>query len=137
MPNESGKLTDRDEVTFNVKCTMPRGWIPAFMSMLKYMEECGRIGHSSVIGMACQGCGDYRPKFTGEGEASTVSEYVCPCIDDYFDDHVVFGEATPDSIEFWLNDGKWALRPEQVEKVKKMKKEGWSHKPMKGKTFDK
>ena len=51
------------EITFNIKVTMNERWINDFCSMLKYMEYCGDIGHSSIVGFYSDGDGDFRPKF--------------------------------------------------------------------------
>lgn len=51
------------EITFNIKVTMNERWVNDFCSMLKYMEYCGDIGHSSIIGFYSDGDGDFRPKF--------------------------------------------------------------------------
>ena len=31
--------------TFTITCTMKKRWVNDFMSLLKYMESCGRLGH--------------------------------------------------------------------------------------------
>lgn len=51
------------EKTFNIQVTMNERWIDDFCSMLKYMEYCGNIGHSSMVGFYSDGDGDFRPKF--------------------------------------------------------------------------
>ncbi len=51
------------EKTFNIKVTMNERWVDDFCSMLKWMEYCGNIGHSSVTGFYADGDGDFRPKF--------------------------------------------------------------------------
>ena len=51
------------QVQFNIKVTMNERWVDDFCSMLKYMESCGNIGHSSVVGFYADGDGDFRPKF--------------------------------------------------------------------------
>lgn len=51
------------EITFNIKVTMNERWVNDFCSMLKYMEYCGDIGHSSIVGFYSDGDGDFRPKF--------------------------------------------------------------------------
>lgn len=55
---------ENDIIYFKLKCGMPRRWIPAFISMLKRMEEDGRTGHSEIVGMLCDGAGDFKPHFT-------------------------------------------------------------------------
>lgn len=52
-----------NEVEFNIKVTMNKRWIDDFCSMLKWMENCGKAGHSSFVGFYSDGDGDFRPKF--------------------------------------------------------------------------
>lgn len=42
---------------------MNERWVNDFCSMLKWMETCGKIGHSSIVGFYADGDGDFRPKF--------------------------------------------------------------------------
>lgn len=49
--------------TFNIKVTMNERWVDDFCSMLKWMENCGNIGHSSLVGFYADGDGDFRPGF--------------------------------------------------------------------------
>lgn len=51
------------EKTFNIKVTMNERWIDDFCSMLEWMEHCGNVGHSSLVGFYADGDGDFRPKF--------------------------------------------------------------------------
>ena len=51
------------QVEFNIKVTMNERWVNDFCSMLKWMEVCGKIGHSSIVGFYADGDGDFRPKF--------------------------------------------------------------------------
>ena len=51
------------EVTFNIKVTMSERWIDDFCSMLNWMQSCGNIGHSYLVGFYADGDGDFRPKF--------------------------------------------------------------------------
>ena len=52
-----------NEVKVTIKATMKARWVDDFCSMLKYMERCGKIGHSSIVGFYADGDGDFRPKF--------------------------------------------------------------------------
>lgn len=52
------------DVTFNIEVTMEDRWVDDFCSMLKWMERCGEIGHSSFVGFYADGDGDFRPKFS-------------------------------------------------------------------------
>lgn len=58
MSNDMNK-----QVQFNIKVTMNERWVDEFCSMLKWMESCGNLGHSSVVGFYADGDGDFRPKF--------------------------------------------------------------------------
>ena len=49
--------------TFDIEVTMDERWVDYFCSMLKYMERCGNIGHSSIVGFYSDGDGDFHPKF--------------------------------------------------------------------------
>ena len=49
--------------TFNIEVTMEERWIDDFCSMLKWMEHCGNVGHSSRIGFYSDGDGNFNPKF--------------------------------------------------------------------------
>ena len=51
------------KVTFNIKATMNERWVNDFCSMLHWMQSCGNIGHSSIVGFYSDGDGDFRPKF--------------------------------------------------------------------------
>jgi hypothetical protein len=51
------------ERTFNIKVTMEERWINDFCSMMHWMQCCGDLGHSSVVGFYVDGDGDFRPKF--------------------------------------------------------------------------
>ena len=50
-------------VTINIKATMSERWVNDFCSMLNWMESCGNLGHSSIVGFYADGDGDFRPKF--------------------------------------------------------------------------
>lgn len=52
-----------EKITFNIKVTMKERWANDFCSMLKYLEMCGNVGHSCVVGFYADGDGDFRPKF--------------------------------------------------------------------------
>ena len=53
-------MTDK---TFNITVTMNERWVDDFCSMLRWMEHCGNIGHSSITWFYADGDGDFRPKF--------------------------------------------------------------------------
>lgn len=60
--NKEDKTMNKN-VEFNIKVTMNERWVDDFCSMLNYMQSCGNIGHSSVVGFYTDGDGDFRPKF--------------------------------------------------------------------------
>ena len=62
----------REDVTFNVKCTMPKVWASHFQSFLKRMEWYGKLGHSGQIAFYSDGDGNYRPKFKFSKEFEEV-----------------------------------------------------------------
>lgn len=63
--------------TFTITCTMNERWIDTFLSMLKYMEVCGNIGHSALIGFYSDGDGDFHPKFESDIEFERDDGFDC------------------------------------------------------------
>lgn len=63
------------EKTFNVKVTMEERWIDDFCSMLNWMQCCGDIGHSSLVGFFADGDGDFHPKFEIDTEYKRTKGY--------------------------------------------------------------
>lgn len=53
-----------EKVKFTIECEMNERWVNDFCSMLNWMQSCGNIGHSSLVGFYADGDGDFRPKFT-------------------------------------------------------------------------
>lgn len=51
------------EVEITIKAKMNERWVNDFLSMLKYMEACGDMGHSAIVGFYSDGDGDFGPKF--------------------------------------------------------------------------
>lgn len=49
--------------TFNINVEMEERWVDDFCSMLYWMQSCGNLGHSSLIGFYSDGDGDFRPRF--------------------------------------------------------------------------
>lgn len=49
--------------TFTIKVTMNERWVDDFCSMLHWMQSCGNLGHSSLVGFYADGDGDFRPQF--------------------------------------------------------------------------
>ena len=49
--------------TFTIEVTMKDRWVNDFCSMLAWMQKCGNLGHSSIVGLYADGDGDFRPKF--------------------------------------------------------------------------
>ena len=64
-----------NEVTFNIKVTMKERCVNDFCSMLKWMEYCGHLGHSSIVGFYADGDGDFRPKFDIDREFDRQEGY--------------------------------------------------------------
>lgn len=52
-----------ENVKFTINVTMKDRWVDDFCSLLKWMEHCGAVGHSSFVGFFADGDGDFRPKF--------------------------------------------------------------------------
>jgi len=52
-----------ERMTVNIKATMPRMWMQAFLSMIKEMENNGLNGHSEIMAFHCDGDGNFNPKF--------------------------------------------------------------------------
>lgn len=63
------------EIEFNIKVKMNERWVNDFCSMLHYMQNCGDIGHSSVVGFYADGDGDFRPKFEFDHEFTKTEGY--------------------------------------------------------------
>ena len=59
--------------TFNIEVTMNERWVDDFCSMLHWMQTCGRLGHSSVVGFYSDGDGDFRPEFQIDTEYHIVN----------------------------------------------------------------
>ena len=59
----------------NIKATIDERWVNDFCSMLKWMETCGNLGHSSVVGFYSDGDGDFRPKFEFDREYEQTKGY--------------------------------------------------------------
>jgi len=70
-----GELILSKKVEFNIKVTMNERWVDDFCSMLKWMQCCGDIGHSSVVGFYSDGDGDFRPKFEIDKEFERTKGY--------------------------------------------------------------
>lgn len=64
-----------NKVEFNIKVSMEERWVNDFCSMLKWMESCGNLGHSSVVGFYADGDGDFRPKFVIDYEYEKTTGY--------------------------------------------------------------
>ena len=63
------------KVTFNVEVTMEERWVNDFCSMLNWMQSCGNLGHSSIVGFYADGDGDFRPKFKIDHEYEKTKGY--------------------------------------------------------------
>lgn len=49
---------------FTIECEIPERWVDDFCTMLNWMQSCGNLGHSSLVGFYADGDGDFRPKFS-------------------------------------------------------------------------
>lgn len=54
-------LSEKKE--FVIRVRMEERWIPHFISMLKYMECCGKMGRTRKVSFVSDGDGDFRPEF--------------------------------------------------------------------------
>ena len=63
------------KIELNIKAFIDERWVNDFCSMLKYMELCGNIGHSSVVAFYADGDGDFRPKFEFDKEYKKTNGY--------------------------------------------------------------
>lgn len=66
---------DEHMKTFTITCTMKDRWVNDFMSMLKYMESCGKIGHSGLVAFFADGDGDFRLEFKTDIEWTKQNGY--------------------------------------------------------------
>ena len=62
--------SDREEITFNVECTMNKRWARQFIGMLKRMQELGGVGSSREVKFFADGDGDFRPTFKIESDST-------------------------------------------------------------------
>jgi len=51
---------------FTIKVKIEERWIPHFLSMLKMMEYCGKVGKSRYVCIMADGDGDFHPEFEFE-----------------------------------------------------------------------
>ena len=63
------------KIELNIKAFIDERWVNDFCSMLKHMELCGNIGHSSVVAFYADGDGDFRPKFEFDKEYKKTKGY--------------------------------------------------------------
>lgn len=63
------------KIELNIKAFIDERWVNDFCSMLKHMELCGNIGHSSVVAFYADGDGDFRPKFEFDKEYRKTNGY--------------------------------------------------------------
>ena len=48
---------------FTIECEILERWVNDFCTMLNWMQSCGNLGHSSLVGFYADWDGDFRPKF--------------------------------------------------------------------------
>ena len=63
------------KVTFNIEATMDERWVNDFCSMLNWMQSCGKLGHSSIVGFYSDGDGDFRPEFNVDRKYDKTEGY--------------------------------------------------------------
>lgn len=63
------------KVTFNIEATMEERWVNDFCSMLNWMQSCGKLGHSSIVGFYSDGDGDFRPEFNVDRKYDKTEGY--------------------------------------------------------------
>lgn len=78
------------EVEFTIKAKMNGRWVNDFCAMLKWMQSCGKLGHSSIVGFYADGDGDFRPEFEfdceyGKTEAKWAVDQKLPALEVLFD----------------------------------------------------
>ena len=77
--------------------------------MLEYMERCGDIGHSSMVGLFADGDGDFHPKFEVSGFEKFPRQP--PKFSNYSDDNVMFdSDVTAETMRIFSdkrNRDKW------------------------------
>ena len=107
--NESDRERDSEEVDFVIKCRMKRRWARPFLCMLEYMECCGDIGHSSMVGLFADGDGDFYPKFEVSGFEKFPRQP--PMFSNYSSDNVMFdSDVTAETMRIYSdkrNRDKW------------------------------
>ena len=72
-------MDEFEEIEFTVKCKMNRRWANQFLSMLRYFEDMGAIGHSCRVGFYANGDGDFRPEFTTDFDWDIVEPVYTFC----------------------------------------------------------
>ena len=89
---------ENEEVEFTVTCKMKRRWGKAFLTMLRYMETCGAIGHSSDVGIFADGDGDFRPQF--QVDRFEKFRPFPPLLSSYSSSRVIFdADFTPEKLD--------------------------------------
>lgn len=67
------------KIKLNIEAEFEERWLDDFCSILKWMETCGNIGHSSLVAFYSDGDGDFRPKFKFDKEFKRKK----PCQENY------------------------------------------------------
>ncbi len=73
------EIDKRKRVKFTIECEMKDRWVPHFLAMLRYMEDCGKIGSSRRVALYSDGDGDFQPEFKWD---STLPSDAKPIEDD-------------------------------------------------------
>lgn len=56
-------MIDMSRVKFDITVDMEERWVDDFCSFLRYIQFCGDIGHSCIVGFNADGDGDFKANF--------------------------------------------------------------------------
>ena len=63
-----------DDITFTITCTMRERWVAHFLGALTQMERLGKMGSSRDVTVHSDGDGDFRPRFSWNGNLPVPAE---------------------------------------------------------------
>jgi hypothetical protein len=78
-------IEDENNVTFKIKVTMKKRWVPHFLGMLDYMRHCGSVGKTRRVTFMADGDGDFRPKFDWSNKYALAESRLDDKGDKFFD----------------------------------------------------
>lgn len=87
----------KDMVTITIKATMKERWVDDFLSFLRYMETCGNLGHSALLGFYADGDGDFRPKFVFDRKFNETTDQRLKETEDRYKDNTFKPEIVYDA----------------------------------------